>query len=369
MEEIDLYSILELKKDATEEEIKKSYRKLAQKWHPDKNKNKEEATKKFQEISKAYEILSNPEEREKYDKYGLNGLNGNGMGMEGFNPFENMFNPFGMRQQQKEDNKQLLNINVSLKYLYEGKEKTIKITSKVKCDKCNSTIMKCNDCNGRGMKILTRQMGPMIQQQQIPCNNCNQKGKIIKSENCSHCKNGLIETKTEYKMVIEKNQDYKKHIKLPKMGNYNFETKQQDDLYLEFNIKDDKYKIKNYDIIYEMPINIGDAITGENIYFYHPNGKNYILKINEIIKNDDVKFVKNLGLPNSYGYGNLVIQFKYIYPSKILTNDEFNEFIKNTENQQNVSYEIVELQHLSIMHEMREEEEHGGDRPQQCTPS
>jgi DnaJ family protein A protein 2 len=366
MEEIDLYAILELKKDATEEEIKKSYRKLAQKWHPDKNKNKEEATQKFQEISKAYEILSDPEKREKYDKYGLNG---NGNEMEGFNPFENMFNPFGMRPPQKENNKQLLNINITLKYLYEGKEKIIKITSKVKCDKCNTTITKCNECNGRGIKILTRQMGPMIQQQQLPCSSCNQKGKIIKSENCNFCKNGLIETKTEYKMIIEKNQDYKKHIKLPKLGNYNFDTKQQDDLFLEFNIKDDKYKIKNYDIIYELPINICDAITGENIYFYHPNGKNYILKTNEIIKNDDVGFVKNLGLPNSYGYGNLIVQFKYIYPSNLLRSEEFNEFIKQTEIKKDVIYENVELQHLNTMHDMGNEEEHAGNAPQQCTPS
>ena len=363
MEEIDLYAILELNKDATIEEIKKSYRKLAQKYHPDKNKNKTEATEKFQEISKAYEILSDPEKKEKYDKYGLGGNE-----MERVNPFD-LFNPFGMRQSKKELNKQLLNINIPLKYLYEGKEKIIKITFKVKCEKCNSSIIKCSECDGRGIKILTKQIGPMIQQQQIPCSSCNQKGKIIKSEKCAFCKNGLIEKKEEYNMVIEKNQDYKKHIKIPKMGNYNFDTKQQDDLFLEFNIKDEKYKIENYNIYFEMPLFIHDAINGENIYFYHPNGKNYILKTTQIIQNDEVKFIKNLGLPNSYGYGNLIIKFKYIYSSNLLSEEEYNDFIKKTDIKKNVNYEIAELQDLKTMHEAGYDEERERDGPPQCTPS
>jgi len=360
MEETDLYAILEIDKNATEEDIKKAYRKQATKWHPDKNKNnKEHATKKFQEISKANEILSDPEKRKHYDEYGLNN---NMPDMEHFNPFERMFNFGGMGE--KKEKKETITINITLKYLYEGKEKTIKITSKNKCEKCNASCIKCNECDGKVIKIMLNRMGNMIQQQQMPCMKCNQTGKIIKNENCKFCKNGLIDKKTDYNLLIEKNQDYKKQIKLEGLGNYNFETKKQNDLFLEFNVKDDKYTVNNYDIVYEYPINIGDAITGQNLFFHHPNGKNYILKTKEILKNDDIKFIKNLGLPTSYGYGNLILQFKYIYPQKILTSEEFENFIQQTDTQKDVKYEFVEMEDLQNSNPFNDEQEHLGMKPE-----
>ena len=132
----DLYKVLELEKNATEEQIKSSYRKLVRKWHPDKNQdNVEEATKKFREISEAYAILSDAQKRDAYDKFGFSGLDetdgGEGTGGPG-GPFG--FDPFSMFKSffQKENDvpEVQVSVNVTLEELYTGIKKKVKLEQK-----------------------------------------------------------------------------------------------------------------------------------------------------------------------------------------------------------------------------------------------
>ena len=328
------YDILEIPKNASQSEIKKAYRTLAAKHHPDKNRdNVEESTALFQDIQKANETLSDPEKRTHYDKYGENepGENGFPPGFGGgFNPFENLFEQ--QDKSKKEKKVKTIPIEITLKDLYSGYNKKISINSKNKCSVCEYTIKDCKSCNGSGTKRIIRQMGPMMQQMQVPCNDCAQTGSItIKPKNkCELCKEGLISEKFEYNLVIEKNMDYKKAIIITEKGDYDFKNKKKCDIYIKINLSVSKFEIKNYDLIYEYKIHIKNALCLDNLYITLPNGKKYLLNCKEIIKNDDIKIVKHLGLPSEYSYGNLVIRFTYIYPQTILTNETFNEFINKS---------------------------------------
>jgi DnaJ family protein A protein 2 len=361
MPHIELYNTLEVSPNASMDEIKKAYRKLAIKYHPDRNPDKkEECTKKTQELNFAYEILSNEEKRNNYDKHGLEEPQNK---FNGMNPFD----IFPFNRTPKQDNKEELTLKINLKKIYHGKEKNIQITQKCKCPSCNASIKKCDECNGQGIKIILQRMGPMISQCQIPCEKCNQTGKIVKSQKCNDCSNGIINKNIDYKLVIQKNQDYKKHIKLEGYGSYNFETNKHNDLYINFEIKDDLFEINNYDIIYKLDINIQQALTGENIFITHPNDKIYKIQINEIIKDNDIKMIKNLGLPSSYGYGDFIIRFKYIYPSKILTLEDFNSFININNKSEHENYNIEYL--TNIDNDDKDEEKQHMNMPPQCTPS
>ena len=220
----DYYTILGLQKNANDNEIKKAYRKLAMKYHPDKNPDNKEAEEKFKEISEAYSVLSDPEKRKIYDKYGKEGLNPQG-GMN-FDPgdiFRQFFGNFGNDDGDYEDfgpfggfgnfferssfrnNSQpkkqkgrdiIVGLKVELKDLYVGKIFKRKVTHERVCKACEGTGSKdkikptiCNECNGRGIKMTVHRQGFAQIMQQSPCNKCSGTGKYSKIINkCLKCK-------------------------------------------------------------------------------------------------------------------------------------------------------------------------------------
>ena len=337
------YDILEISKDASIEEIKKAYKRLTLKWHPDKNlDNVEESKAKFQEINEAYEILKNEESRDKYDRYG----NENEMhNMEGFNPFEDFINGFtGRGEKNKKREEQEVSIKISIQNIFNGIHKKIKIKSLKKCQLCNVDLKKCNVCDGKKIILQVIRRGPMIQHIQTPCDKCKETGYIKKASNCDNCKGkGTKEISEEHTIIFNKNDDYKKNITLKGKGNYNFETQKDNDIVVKIDIKDNKYVIKNYDIIYEYYIDVKNAFCCDNLYFKHPNEKIYCLISPEVIKNESVKIIPKLGLPSSYSNGDLVIKFIYKYPECILTENDFNLFINNIEVEKHEKYENIHL--------------------------
>jgi DnaJ-class molecular chaperone len=364
MEKKSYYDILGVEKSADESEIKKAYRKLATKWHPDKNpKNVEEATEKFKEISQAYNILIDKENREKYDKYGDD--MDNIPDMSGFNPFEDLFKGFGgMGMNMNNNNEDIktikeVPIKITVENIFEGLNKKVKIKSQKKCDKCDVEMKKCNECDGRGINIRIIQRGPMIQQMQSPCNKCKQTGRIKKSSKCEICKGkGIIERPEELTIKINKRADYMTPIILRRKGNYNFETMRDDDIHIKLEFKENEnYNIKKYDIIYNYMINIKDALCSDKLYLEHPNGRTYLIKNESIIKQGDIRVIEKLGLPNEYSNGNLVIKFEYIYPKGQLSYKGFNDFINNYRVDKNNDYEIIEMKDISNYNNRNEEDE------------
>ena len=184
------YEILGVNKDDSEEVIKKAYRKLALKWHPDKNiNNKEEAQERFNEISNAYSILSDPSKREIYDKFGEEAANANGE-MPNFNPSDIFESMFGMNFEKEFENYKpkpeplIEKIELDLEDFYNGKT-VKKVVKKIKIVNeqgvvDNKGLKTCKECNGRGMKKITKRMGPMIQQMDLPCDACGGKGYKLK---------------------------------------------------------------------------------------------------------------------------------------------------------------------------------------------
>ena len=232
-EKRDYYEVLGVKNDATADEIKKAYRKMAIKYHPDKNPGDKEAEEKFKEAAEAYDVLSDSEKRAKYDRFGHNmgpqGFGGGSYGGGGFGGFgggmsmEDIFAQFGdifgdvggfggfggggsRRQARKRVNKGSdlrITVKVTLKDVMNGVDKKLKIPRFVACEHCKGTGAKdgtafktCERCHGTGYIHTVQQsfMGPI--ETQSVCPDCNGEGKII-SEKCSYCGGSGIEKKEE----------------------------------------------------------------------------------------------------------------------------------------------------------------------------
>lgn len=204
------YDILEVKHTATETELKKAYRKLALKYHPDKNPDEGE---RFKLISQAYEVLSNSEKRQVYDRYGEDGIKEGGGGGGGgmHNPMD-IFNMFfggggGSRERETKARDTIHNLPVSLEQLYSGATRKMKLTRDVICKKCKGKggdnpgdITKCGTCNGRGVEIRRVQLAPgFIQTAQSRCSQCDGEGEIIKNP-CKSC-NGHKKVGSPYSLL------------------------------------------------------------------------------------------------------------------------------------------------------------------------
>jgi len=202
VKETEFYDLLGISPDADESAIKKGYRKMAIKYHPDKNPGDKNAEEMFKKVGEAYETLSDPEKRKIYDRFGKEGLtNQGGMGAHSaadiFSQFFGGmgFGGFGNSGPRRGDNISSA-LQVSLEDLYNGKKQKMAVTRNVICSSCKGTgakngikPKKCSECDGRGIKVVIRQMGMMIQQSQQECPVCHGSGEIInEKDKCTQCK-------------------------------------------------------------------------------------------------------------------------------------------------------------------------------------
>ncbi|KAG5356502.1 DnaJ-related protein [Yarrowia sp. C11] len=209
----DFYAVLGLKKGASDKEIKKAYRTLSKKFHPDKNPGNEEAQQTFIEIGEAYEVLSDDEKRGKYDKFGHEGLK-NGGGGGGTNPFD-LFAQFfgggaggGHRGAPKGHNTET-HIDVSLKRMYKGFDMDLQVNLQGICSDCSGSGSadgvnhKCDGCDGQGVVIQVAQMGMMIQKFQQQCPKCQGQGHLITNP-CKKCGGHKVQREDrKYNVYIE----------------------------------------------------------------------------------------------------------------------------------------------------------------------
>ena len=216
----DYYEVLEVPKTATADEIKKAYRKKAIQYHPDKNPGNKEAEEKFKEAAEAYSVLSDPDNRAKYDQFGFDGLNGAGGfgGQGGFGgagmSMDDIFSMFGdifggggfggfggfggSRTRQRGDRKSRgsdlrVKVSLTLEEINTGVTKKFKLKKLVPCPHCKGTGAKdgaaaetCPDCHGSGVVMRTQQSFFGMVQTQTVCPRCGGEGKIIK-DRCPHC--------------------------------------------------------------------------------------------------------------------------------------------------------------------------------------
>ena len=212
-EKRDYYEVLGVSKSATPEELKKAYRQLALKYHPDRNPGDKEAEEKFKEAAEAYEVLSNPEKRQRYDQFGFAGMSGaggysgQGMSMDDiFSQFGDLFADFGLGSffsggfggsrsggtVRERGGNIRVKVKLNLQEIEKGVKKKIKVNKYVTCDHCHGSGSEdgstdtCPTCKGRGQVVRT--VNSLFGQMQTAstCPNCGGTGKVIKNK-CSHC--------------------------------------------------------------------------------------------------------------------------------------------------------------------------------------
>ena len=347
----DYYNILGVDKNASEEEIKRSYKKLAVKWHPDKNINdKELAEQKFKEISEAYQVLSDPSKKEIYDKYGEEGLKNEGnMGHGEFNspedifkmffgggsrfPFGNQFhesNFFGGNSRRKSEPK-VINIPVSLKDLYLGTKKKITIKIKNLCKKCSGygglNVKTCNDCSGSGIKMINRMIGPgMIQRIQTQCNTCNGKKKIIDNK-CNDCNGSCTKVNDkQFLLIIEPGTCNGDNKVFENEGDEKLDEDNCDVIFIIKEESDNIFKRYNNDLIYTHNITFGDSLIGSELNIDLIDGEKLIYREENIIQKNSYNIFKNKGMPikNTNKKGDLYVIYNIRYPTKKLSENEKN---------------------------------------------
>lgn len=339
----DYYKLLELNRDASEDDIKKSYKKLSLVYHPDRNPDKKEwAEEMFKKINEAKNVLLDPQQRRIYDQLGHEGLKsgggrsnsstenpfdifGNLFGgaspfaknpfFKGFNDFSSMFN---QHQNKNVIQKQIFQEYASLENVYKGyhHNKKLKITDN--CKKCEGTgkqdVVTCAQCKGRGTNIVIQKVGPnMITQTQAPCDKCQTKGKIGSGNDCSEC-NGekniqkLVEIEVNFPSGFNN-----KDIYVHRYENYEF--------IFEAIIRDHPlFKRNGNDLIYEHDITLSDALCGFEFKLNYLDDTELIIKTedDQVIKPNTKYIVPRKGITDK---GDLIINFNIQFPNK-LSNQE-----------------------------------------------
>jgi len=337
----DFYEILGVAKTATPEEIKKAYRKLAIKYHPDKNPGNTEAEEKFKEISEAYEVLSNTEKREQYDRFGKEGMNGGG----GIDPFDIFGSFFGMggssaaggRPRGPQRTKDMITpINITLEDIYNGKTKKMKVSRNVVCNTCGGAgskdgkpMQKCKECEGQGVKMAVRQIGMgMYQQMRVECKDCKGKGvKVVEANKCGNCKgNKVMQESKILNVEIDKGVHENKKIVFSGESNQEPGLETGDIIFVVQVTPHDLFKRSGNDLIMEKKIDLVDALIGYSYKFDHLDGRAVIVEVKsgQIIKPGDIREVSGMGMPmysRTYEMGSLFIKFDVNFPTK-LSNDQ-----------------------------------------------
>jgi len=282
----DFYEILGVAKNASEDDIKKSYRKLAMKYHPDRNPDNKEAEEKFKEVKEAYEMLTNPEKREAYDRYGHAGVDPNmgggggfGGGAGGFgDAFGDIFGDIfgGGRGGRGGGGPQVYrgadlryNLEITLEQAANGYETTIRVPSWDKCDTCHGSGAKpgtqpvtCTTCAGHG-QVRMQQGFFSIQQ---TCPKCHGSGKII-PEPCAACGGaGRIKRNKTLEVKIPAGIDNGMRIRSTGNGEPGTNGGPAGDLYVEIHIKAHAvFQREGDDLHCEMPISFAKAALGGEI--------------------------------------------------------------------------------------------------------
>tara|TARA_A100001011_G_scaffold132190_1_gene139220 strand:+ start:2962 stop:4089 length:1128 start_codon:yes stop_codon:yes gene_type:complete len=320
----DYYDVLGITKRANPQEIKSAYRKLAVKFHPDKNPGDKNAEDKFKEASEAYGILSDKNKKENYDNFGHAAFENNGGGQSsgfggfGGSDFSDIFEDFfGEFSGGRKNNKRSSNnrgsdlrydLSITLEEAYSGKKQNIQFTTSDKCNTCKGSGSKpgfspdrCTYCGGSG-KIRSNQGFFTVQQ---TCPQCSGSGEEITNP-CNDCGgNGNKQISKKISVTIPKGVDDGTRIRLAGKGEAGTRGGASGDLYLFINVKShDLFKRSDVNLFFEFPISIVDAALGSTIEIPTIDGGKAKIKIPEGTQSGKQFRLRSKGMPYMRGSGN-----------------------------------------------------------------
>ena len=291
----DYYEVLGLKKGASDDEIKKAFRKMAMKYHPDKNPGDKSAEEKFKEINEAYAVLSDPDKKDKYDRFGHAGVDPNagfggggfGGGFGGFGGFEDIFDMFGgafsgfggggrsgaRRNGPRKGSDLQKSLTIDFEEAAFGTKKQIRINKFVKCKTCDgsgaapgTSKKQCTKCGGSG-EVRTAQRTPLGTFQSVsPCPDCNGTGEINETP-CRDCGgSGRVKENVTISINIPAGVDNDSVIPIKGQGEPGINGGPDGDLYIVINVKPHKlFERRGQDLWLEIPITFDQAALGDDI--------------------------------------------------------------------------------------------------------
>ncbi|MFP3975688.1 MAG: molecular chaperone DnaJ [Chloroflexota bacterium] len=333
----DYYDILGVGRDASGEEIKKAYRKLAFQYHPDRNKN-EAAEEKFKEVNEAYEVLSNPQKRSNYDRFGQADISGFGSGFEDFDfgSFGDIFDAFfgsggatrsrRRRRAAERGTDVHRRVEISFEEAAFGCEKEVEVERVEACSVCGGTgsepgtePMTCPDCGGAGEVRRTQRSLFGLFTSVSPCERCGGTGRII-THRCMQCDgSGKEKRKRTVTVRVPGGIDNNNTIRVTGEGNVGLAGGPPGNLYVTVSVAEHEFLRRDgVDVVYDLPLNFAQAALGDEIRVPTLDG-DFTLKVPAGVQNGRVFRIKGRGITHleRQGRGDQLVVIHVVTPTSL----------------------------------------------------
>ncbi|HET9965339.1 MAG TPA: molecular chaperone DnaJ [Rubrobacter sp.] len=340
MEKLDLYKVLEVSKDAPQDEIRRSYRRLARKYHPDANPGDKRAEERFKEVQHAYEVLSTPEKRREYDEGPRTFFGSQGAGQPSganFEDFSDLLGGFGnlgdifgrsasaAQRTRAKGESITVNVRLSFEDALRGVTTRVGVPVEEACGECRGTgaapgtaPLTCPECGGRG--VQSRDQGFFALS--TPCSRCGGEGRIIEKP-CTVCGgNGRVRRNRQVKVRIPAGAKDGMKVRIPGRGSAGRRGGPAGDLYVVTRVEEHPvFRRRGDDFVVEVPVSFVEAVLGAQIEVPRPGGGTVRVKLPAGTQDGKQFKVRGAGAPrtkkNGAENGNLIVRVGLVVPKKL----------------------------------------------------